>query len=453
MSIQKPTKHSLSSYATEWLKNNPGKPFDFDSVREEFERYDYDAELMNWATDPQTGIIDPYKLVDITDYPNTAKGRRQYEHDLAQAKHQSEMSKLHYETEFNSEQSKVDRMRDAGLNPDLLGIDGASTVETESAGAISPDMSGIPTLGQQIATIAEIGMSVLSTAIGSVGAVQQIKNLSLLNDHQALINKGQNLINIGLDFDNGIKELNLASSAAGFAQNAVDLVSTKSVDNPNVEDNVGSALTNETARKHYTRYSNMYRGSAPQKATKIQNDNAVTQAKLQTDALDVLGTQLKTEDVISKLDYSSAIAHPAYDVEANEINDKWFRYQRQLDQKLYELERDWHTMIAQYQKDYYGRMNTGLDGVSGGSLEADLSMMQTNWNKKLLQFEADVNTMNMDFIHNLGNWAEDKGFLAKSFYGMMTTRYRGSQFQIKAPLANFGVQGFKDGLGVAKSLL
>ena len=98
-----------------------------------------------------------------------------------------------WETDYNSEASQVERMEEAGLNADLLGV-GSSTADTASGGyTLAPPSSSAPfedfgTLIGSFADIAGLAFNGASGIVGLVKSFEDIRGLSLENMDTVLNN-------------------------------------------------------------------------------------------------------------------------------------------------------------------------------------------------------------------------------------------------------------------------
>lgn len=85
----------------------------------------------------------------------------------------SNIAALVQQNEYNSEQAKVDRMRGAGLNPDLQGIGDAS----ESAGMPEDTNNILPNDPDDPTQVANFVMTGITTAMGLAGQIGQLSQL------------------------------------------------------------------------------------------------------------------------------------------------------------------------------------------------------------------------------------------------------------------------------------
>lgn len=139
-------------------------------------------------------IINPYEILNIAAYKNTARGQARYQEDLNELLAIQAQQQAAYDEWYNSEQSQVDRQRAAGLNPDLLGVEAGMAADTQSPDA-SP-LEGVPTNGEIFSQVAS-GVSAIVGNIASVaalpsqiGAARSALNLSKSQT------TGQNLSNL-----------------------------------------------------------------------------------------------------------------------------------------------------------------------------------------------------------------------------------------------------------------
>lgn len=107
----------------------------------------------------------------------------------ASADYQNSIAQYIFELNYNSEANKSARMRAAGLNPDLLGIDGASEAPTRDINTQEP-VQDVATAdpSQEIGQIATIVGGAFSTALSLAQGIQSVKGAKLVNDAQEINN-------------------------------------------------------------------------------------------------------------------------------------------------------------------------------------------------------------------------------------------------------------------------
>lgn len=89
--------------------------------------------MPNYATNPtnvgkttsDVGLMNPYLEVGRPGEYGLF-GKRDYQHDLQAAQYAAELQLMQYQNEYNSYGAQAQRMREAGANPDLLGVSGES---------------------------------------------------------------------------------------------------------------------------------------------------------------------------------------------------------------------------------------------------------------------------------------------------------------------------------------
>lgn len=83
--------------------------------------YDYQQKLA--AITQDSGEFDPYDIIDQAMYKNTARGKMAYQEDLARLLYLAQLNQEQRMNEYNSPVEQVKRMREAGINPDLAGVE------------------------------------------------------------------------------------------------------------------------------------------------------------------------------------------------------------------------------------------------------------------------------------------------------------------------------------------
>lgn len=160
-------------------------------------------------------IINPYALVNPRDYSLNRKGRLQYESDLARAIEFQKQQQASYEEWYNSPEQAALREREAGLNPDLIGLDNAGEASSVASGDSVP--------GQNLPTNGEVAFNAINaiTSIASAGA--SLAGLPL----QFAQLTGQQRINQGLQLDNESKSiLNTAALTSNVVSDIEGLLAT-----------------------------------------------------------------------------------------------------------------------------------------------------------------------------------------------------------------------------------
>lgn len=110
-------------------------------------------------------------------------------YDAASADYQNSIAQYIFELYYNSESARAQRMRDAGLNPDLLGLDGASTAPTRDINTQEPvqDVTSADP-AQEMSQVATIVSGAFSTALSLYQGIESVKGARLANDAQEISN-------------------------------------------------------------------------------------------------------------------------------------------------------------------------------------------------------------------------------------------------------------------------
>lgn len=128
----------------------------------------------------QRGFYNPYADVDVTanglfgNYTDADAANTNVQ--MAGAQLLADLQLMEYQNEYNDPSAQVARMRRAGLNPDLQGIQSQPSAGA-SAPAVAP-MSGTPDyqVGMQIASTVMQGFQIMSALVGQAGSILQTLN-------------------------------------------------------------------------------------------------------------------------------------------------------------------------------------------------------------------------------------------------------------------------------------
>lgn len=129
---------------------------------------------------PESGIFNPMDYINQSDYKLTRRGQAQYSEDLAQLEYLAQMRQQEFALNYQDPSSEVERMRAAGLNPDLLGLSGA-TAPAGPAGTSGANLSSLPNNLQQTESVFGIIESVMSITGNFVGGSLNLSNMFLDN--------------------------------------------------------------------------------------------------------------------------------------------------------------------------------------------------------------------------------------------------------------------------------
>lgn len=110
-------------------------------------------------------------------------------YDAASADYQNSIAQYIFELNYNSESAKAQRMRAAGLNPDLLGLESGSEAPTRDINTQEPvQNTATSDPAQEIAQVATIVGGAFSTALSLAQGIQSVKGAKLVNDAQEISN-------------------------------------------------------------------------------------------------------------------------------------------------------------------------------------------------------------------------------------------------------------------------
>lgn len=131
-----------------------------------------------WYNNPYADLYYEPTFWDNIGFSNKAKDTNA-EYDRLYNEYIAGIYDLQRENEYNSEKSQVDRMREAGLNADLLGLSG-----TQSDSMSPPNAGPNPALNGQSPTLNAVSTiaDVLGFAVGTFQQISSIKNLSYQNE-------------------------------------------------------------------------------------------------------------------------------------------------------------------------------------------------------------------------------------------------------------------------------
>lgn len=142
----------------------------------------------------KTGLPEEYRLeYQNNPYNRTARGgflgigrrKEQQELDLERDKYIENLYARYHDETYNSEAAKVERLRLAGLNPDLQGIQSAS--ETSSQPLSQSDI-GFSDPVQQVSDMSNMLLNLVSIGLSVPHGIADLKGQRLANDAQSIAN-------------------------------------------------------------------------------------------------------------------------------------------------------------------------------------------------------------------------------------------------------------------------
>lgn len=166
---------------------------------------------VDWSSIPIGERFNPYEYITQDDYRNTQRGQAAYAEDLARLQYLADLAQQDWQNaynearvadersynekltaddrEYNSYANQVALMKQAGLNPDLLGVSAGSS-QTPTSGTNSSasgsdvstnPMSGIMTNGQIAGNVVSIIGSVAQTALSLYTGNLSATGISIAN--------------------------------------------------------------------------------------------------------------------------------------------------------------------------------------------------------------------------------------------------------------------------------
>lgn len=151
-------------------------------------KYPFDTNFFTMAIDTAVNSVkNPYRsLLDSNPRGlfsrGTDKRNRQLQAETAAAEFDADLALQDYNNEYNSPTAKAERMRAAGLNPDLAGIDGVSDSSGLSglsgSAQLSPDASPLETANFWLSN----SQNILSSAMQFAQQMESMRSTSLDND-------------------------------------------------------------------------------------------------------------------------------------------------------------------------------------------------------------------------------------------------------------------------------
>lgn len=146
---------------------------------------------------PLNEDFNPYDYIDQSNYKLNRRGKAQYQEDLAKLLYMAQINQENRMNEYNSPVNQAARMRAAGLNPDLNGVDNVPA--TNVAGYQGNPLDGVSSNGQLTSDVLGIVGSVAQMATSIVTGVQSFQ-LSSIQGVTSAIGAASDFLNL-LDTD------------------------------------------------------------------------------------------------------------------------------------------------------------------------------------------------------------------------------------------------------------
>lgn len=127
----------------------------------------------------QQGDFNPYDYINVSDYPNNARGRARYQEDLARLLYVAQIEQENRMNEYNSPSAQSARMRAAGINPDIAGVENHGA--TNVAGYQGNPLDGVPSNMDIFSNIIGVVSSVGSIASAFMSGIPEFESKNIQN--------------------------------------------------------------------------------------------------------------------------------------------------------------------------------------------------------------------------------------------------------------------------------
>lgn len=135
-----------------------------------------------------SGDFNPYDYVNVDDYPNSARGRARYQEDLSRLLYLAQIDQENRMNEYNSPSAQAARMREAGLNPDILGVENHGA--TNVAGYQGNPIDGVPSNMDIFTNIIGVVSSVGSIASALMSGIPEFESRNIENIGSSISSAG-----------------------------------------------------------------------------------------------------------------------------------------------------------------------------------------------------------------------------------------------------------------------
>lgn len=151
-----------------------------------------------YGFDESSSEFNPYDVIDQGMYRNTERGKMAYQEDLAKLLYLAQINQENRMNEYNSPSEQVKRMREAGINPDLAGVDNVPAQNV--AGYQGNPMEGTKSTLDNVTDIFGLITSASSMAMSMVSGFSSI-SMDKISKFSSALGAGDALFGL---FDNAI---------------------------------------------------------------------------------------------------------------------------------------------------------------------------------------------------------------------------------------------------------
>lgn len=204
---------------------------------------------------PSDGIFNPYDYISQKNYKMNRRGQASYTEDLARLTYAADLRQQEFQNEYNSYENQVRLMREAGLNPDLLGVQTSGASSPGPSAGANP-MSGIPTNLQQatnvvgiISNVASLVTSMLQGGLGISNAFRQ-----QLSGDMSLMTQAMSMM-----YDYGMKGYNAFTALPNRVRKRIFGIEGRANDNISIGAQAESnRLVTSLFNSNFDRYSKQF---------------------------------------------------------------------------------------------------------------------------------------------------------------------------------------------------
>lgn len=132
--------------------------------------------------------FNPYDYINVSDYPMTRRGKAKYQEDLARLLYIAQIEQENRMNEYNSPSAQAARMRAAGLNPDLQGVENHGA--TNVAGYQGNPLDGVPSNMDMVNNIIGVVSSVGSIASALMSGIPEFESKNIENIGKSISSAG-----------------------------------------------------------------------------------------------------------------------------------------------------------------------------------------------------------------------------------------------------------------------
>ena len=195
-----------------------------------YKKKTYQANQDLLSSVPTDEDFNPYDFIDQSHYKNTDRGRMAYQEDLAKLLYMAQINQEDRMNEYNSPTEQAKRMREAGINPDLNGVENHGA--TNVAGYQGNPMDGTQSTLQNVSDV----VGTISSVTGMVSSLMSGMSTISMNGMQkfaSAIGAGESLFRL---FDNSdSSEGFLADYLPGLSRSQKKMISDAEVSYRNSE--------------------------------------------------------------------------------------------------------------------------------------------------------------------------------------------------------------------------